>query len=50
MNGVATVSQPRLLIGLATKLPAVFLPGEKTGGRFFGFFTANILNRNTRRP
>jgi hypothetical protein len=26
----------------------VFLPGEKTAERFFGFFTANIRNKNTR--
>jgi site-specific recombinase XerD len=27
----------------------VFLPDEKAGERFFGFFTAHIRNRNTRR-
>jgi site-specific recombinase XerD len=29
--------------------PALFLPEEKSAERFFGFFTANIRNKNTRR-
>jgi hypothetical protein len=41
--------EPRSLAGLAAKLPAVFLPDEKAAERFFGFFTAHIRNRNTRR-
>ena len=41
--------EPRSLAGLAAKLPAVFLPHEKAAERFFGFFTANIRNKNTRR-
>src|SRR5271155_1121108 len=41
--------EPRSLAGLAAKLPAVFLPNEKAAERFFGFFTANIRNKNTRR-
>jgi site-specific recombinase XerD len=41
--------EPRALAGLAAKPPAVFLPDEKTAERFFGFFTANIRNENTRR-
>jgi site-specific recombinase XerD len=41
--------EPRALAGLAPKLPALFVPDEKTGERFFGFFTAHIRNRNTRR-
>jgi site-specific recombinase XerD len=41
--------EPRALAGLAVKLPVVFLPNEKAGERFFGFFTANIRNKNTRR-
>ena len=41
--------EPRALAGLAAKLPAVFLPDEKAAERFFGFFTAHIRNRNTRR-
>jgi site-specific recombinase XerD len=41
--------EPRALAGLAAKLPALFLPDEKTAKRFFGFFTANIRNPNTRR-
>jgi site-specific recombinase XerD len=43
------IKEPRSLAGLATKLPAMFLPNEKTAERFFGFFTANIRNKNTRR-
>ena len=34
---------------LAAKLPALFLSDAKTADRFFGFFTANIRNPNTRR-
>ena len=41
--------EPRALAGLAAKLPALFLPDEKTAEHFFGFFTANIRNKNTRR-
>lgn len=51
MTGVALLpfKEPRSLAGLAAKPPAVFLPNEKTTERFFGFFTAHIRNRNTRR-
>jgi hypothetical protein len=41
--------EPRALAGLAAKPTAVFLPDEKTAERFFGFFTADIRNKNTRR-
>ena len=41
--------EPRSLAGLAAKFPAVFLPSGKAAERFFGFFTAHIRNRNTRR-
>src|SRR3984885_6491405 len=41
--------EPRSLAGLAAKPPAVFLPNEKAAERFFGFFTANHQNKNTRR-
>jgi site-specific recombinase XerD len=41
--------EPRALAGLAAKPPALFLPNEKASERFFGFFTANIRNKNTRR-
>lgn len=41
--------EPRTLAGLAPKPPALFLPDEKTAERFFGFFTSNIRNKNTRR-
>src|ERR1035438_3218528 len=41
--------EPRALAGLAARLPAVFLPDEKAAERFFGFFTAHIRNKNTRR-
>ena len=35
--------------GLASELPFLFITREKVADRFFGFFTANIRNRNTRR-
>jgi site-specific recombinase XerD len=41
--------EPPALAGLAPKPPVLFLPDERTGERFFGFFTAHIRNRNTRR-
>ena len=41
--------EPRALAGLAALRPALFLPDEKAAERFFGFFTANIRNKNTRR-
>ena len=41
--------EPRAPTGLAAKLPTVFLPDEKAAERFFGCFTANMRNRNTRR-
>ena len=41
--------EPRALAGLAVKPPALFLTSEKTAERFFGFFTANHRNKNTRR-
>lgn len=43
------LKEPRALAGLAVTRPAVFLRDEKSGERFFGFFTAHIRNRNTRR-
>jgi hypothetical protein len=46
---LVSVKEPRALAGLAAKLPAMFLPNETAGERFFGFFTANIRNKNTRR-
>ena len=46
---IISFKEPRALAGLAVKPPAVFLPNEKTAERFFGFFTANIHNKNTRR-
>jgi hypothetical protein len=46
---IVTVNEPRSVAGLAVKPPAVFLPNEKAGERFFGFVTAHIRNRNTRR-
>lgn len=41
--------EPPSLAGLSTKPPAVFLSNQKAGERFFGFFTAHIRNKNTRR-
>ena len=52
MHGNAEVipySVPRGLAALAAGPPALFLPDEKAAERFFGFFTAHICNRNTRR-
>ena len=43
------LKEPRAIAGLAVKPPAVFLPSEKAGERFFGFFTAHIRNKNTQR-
>jgi hypothetical protein len=40
---------PRRLAALAANPPALFLPDEKASERFFGFFTVNIRNKNTRR-
>src|SRR5580658_2800266 len=48
-NETTPLKEPRSLAGLAAKLPAVFLPDEKAAGRFFGFFTAHIRNKSTRR-
>jgi site-specific recombinase XerD len=47
---IIPLKEPRALAGLAAKLPAVFLPNKKAAERFFGFFTANHQNKNTRRP
>ena len=46
---IIAISESRVLTGLATKVPALFLPDAKSAERFFGFFTANIRNPNTRR-
>ena len=50
--GVAEIisfKEPRTLAGLEAALPFLFITSEKVADRFFGFFTANIRNRNTRR-
>jgi site-specific recombinase XerD len=49
VNEIVPYKEPRALAGLAAKLPALFVPDEKTAARFLGFFTPNIRNRNTRR-
>jgi integrase/recombinase XerD len=46
---IIPLKEPRSLAGLAARLPAVFLPDKKAAERFFGFFTANHQNKNTRR-
>jgi site-specific recombinase XerD len=46
---IVPFKEPRALAGLAAKPPALFLPDKKAAERFFGFFTAHIRNRNTRR-
>jgi site-specific recombinase XerD len=43
------LNAPRSLAAIAVRPPAVFLPNEKAAERFFGFFTANHQNKNTRR-
>src|ERR1017187_9134680 len=48
-TAIVTLKEPRSLAGMAAKLPALFVPNEKASERFFGFFTANIRNKNTRR-
>ncbi len=40
---------PRSLAAIAPEPPALFLPHERASERFFGFFTVNIRNKNTRR-
>ena len=49
MANIILFKEPRSLAGMAAKLPAMFLPDEKAAERFYGFFTANIRNKNTRR-
>ena len=49
MKNEIVVKEARTLTDLAVKPAAVFLRNEKAGERFFGFFTANLRNRNTRR-
>jgi hypothetical protein len=48
-TAIIAFKEPRALAGLAVKPPAVFLPNEKAGERFFGFFTVHIRNKNTGR-
>jgi len=48
-GAIISLKDPRELAGTAAKSPALFLPSEKAGERFFGFFTAHIRNKNTRR-
>ncbi len=48
-NGLAIGNIPRGLAAIAVKPPSLFLLHEKAVERFFGFFTANIRNKNTRR-
>jgi hypothetical protein len=46
---LSTINLPAGLEGQEDALPAVFLPNEEAADRFFGFFTANHRNPNTRR-
>ena len=48
-TAIIPANTPAVVAGLAPKLPALFAPNEKAGERFFGFFTENIRNPNTRR-
>ncbi len=47
-TSLVTIKEPRALAGLAIT-PAAFLACKSAAERFFGFFTANIRNKNTRR-
>jgi integrase/recombinase XerD len=51
MNNLAVyiAKEPAALASLAVKPPSLFLRDDKAGERFFGFFTADIRNKNTRR-
>lgn len=44
--GAISFNKPSALSGLP---PALFLPNENVAYRFYGFFTANIRNKYTRR-
>ena len=44
---IISLKEPRALTSLAAKLPALFVPDEKTAERFFGFFTRKIRNKGT---
>lgn len=45
----AAVNVSRGLTAINGNTPTVFLPNQKAAERFFGFFTANIRNKNPRR-
>lgn len=49
MSELQRAREPHALAGIAAHVPALFVPEQKTAERFFGFFTANIRNQNTRR-
>src|SRR3954449_8560645 len=49
MTAVLVFKEPPSLGGLSLKPPILFLVDQQAGARFFGFFTENIRNRNTRR-
>jgi hypothetical protein len=44
-----SVNVPRGRAALGAKYPAMFLRNATAAGRFLGFFTANIPNKNKRR-
>ena len=46
---ITAFKELRSLASLAANPPAMFLPNEKAAECFFGFFTANIRTKNTRR-
>lgn len=49
LHEILIMKEPRALADMAAKVPAPFLPDERTAERFFGFFTANVRNKHTRR-
>ena len=46
---VVSLNCPRALAAISASVPALFVPDVKAAERFFGFFTVNIRNKNTRR-
>jgi len=48
MSALVPFNIPRGLTAIAATPPVLFLLGEQAAERFFGFFTVNIRNKNTR--
>jgi hypothetical protein len=50
MSEVIAYKEPRTPVGLAAKLPAMYLPNEKAAERFFSFFTRTSATRTRGGP